>query len=63
MIPFKISFKYKKSLRRTSLVIQWLRLRAPSAGAQGLNPGQGAICHMSQLRVHMPKLGDPAYRN
>ena len=56
-------FKYKKSLCMTSLAIQWLRLRAPSAGGQGLNPGQGTRCHMPQLRVHRPQLRDPVYHS
>ena len=47
----------------TPLAIQWLRLRAPSAGGQGLNPGQGTRCHMPQLRVHMPQLRDPVCHN
>ena len=35
----------------TSLVVPWLRLRAPSAGGLGLIPGQGTRSHMLQLRV------------
>ena len=34
----------------TSLVVQWLRLHAPNAGALGLIPGQGTWFHMPQLR-------------
>ncbi|TEA25844.1 hypothetical protein DBR06_SOUSAS1210137, partial [Sousa chinensis] len=34
-----------------SLVVQWLRLRAPSAGGLGLIPGQGTRSHMPQLRL------------
>ena len=34
----------------TSLVVQWLRLRAPNAGDPGLIPGQGTRSHMPQLR-------------
>ena len=34
----------------TSLVVQWLRLHAPSAGGPGLIPGQGTGSHMPQLR-------------
>ena len=37
----------------TSLVVQWLRLCAPSAGGLGLIPGQGIRAHMPQLRVCM----------
>ena len=40
----------------TSLVTQWLRLRAPSAGGPGSIPGQGTRSHMLQLRVHMLQL-------
>ena len=41
----------------TSLVVQWLRLHAPNAGALGSIPGQETInrSHMLQLRVGMPK--------
>ena len=35
----------------TSLVVQWLRLCAPTAGGLGLVPGQRTRPHMSQLRV------------
>ena len=31
---------------RTSLVVQWVRLRAPNAGALGSIPGQGTRSHM-----------------
>ena len=37
-----------------SLVVQWLRLRAPIAGGPGSIPGQGTSSHMTQLRVSMP---------
>ena len=30
----------------TSLVVQWLRLRAPNAGGPGLIPDQGTRSHM-----------------
>ena len=30
----------------TSLVVQWLRLRAPNAGGRGSIPGQGTRSHM-----------------
>ncbi|TEA34271.1 hypothetical protein DBR06_SOUSAS3610008, partial [Sousa chinensis] len=29
-----------------SLVVQWVRLSAPSAGGWGSNPGQGTRTHM-----------------
>ena len=34
--------------RGTSLVVQWLRLHAPSAGGRGSIPGQGARSRMPQ---------------
>ena len=36
----------------TSLVVQWLRLQAPTAGGPGYIPGQGT-------RSRMPQLKDP----
>ena len=35
----------------TSLVVHWLRLRAPNAGGLGSIPGQGTRSHMLQLRM------------
>ena len=42
----------------TSLGVQWLRLRAPSAGGWGSIPGQGtrSRSHMPQLRSSVAKL-------
>ena len=40
----------KFALRGTSLVVQWLRLHGPSAGALGLTPGQGAPCIVKDNR-------------
>ena len=40
----------------TSLVVQWLRLCAPSAGGLGLIPGLGTRSHMPQFRVLMLQL-------
>ena len=34
----------------TSLVVQWLRHRTPSAGGLGSIPGQGTRLHMPQLK-------------
>ena len=34
----------------TSLVVQWLRFCAPSAGVLGSVPGQGTRSHVLQLR-------------
>ena len=35
----------------TSLVVQWLRLHAPSAGGLYSTPGQGTRSHMLQLKI------------
>ena len=35
----------------TSLVVQWLRLRASSAGGLGSFPNQGTRPHMPQLKI------------
>ena len=37
----------------TSLVVQWLRLCAPSKGDWGSIPGQGTRAYILQLRVRM----------
>ena len=34
-----------------SLVVQWLRLHAPTAGAQGSIPGWGTKSHKLQLKI------------
>ncbi|TEA32830.1 hypothetical protein DBR06_SOUSAS4210155 [Sousa chinensis] len=38
------------------MVVQWVRLRDPSAGAPGLIPGRGTRSHMLQLRVGVLQL-------
>ena len=43
----------------TLMVVQWLRLNAPSAGGLGFLPGQGTRSHMPQLRVHRPGINIP----
>ena len=40
----------------TFLVVQWLRLLAPNAGALGLIPAQETRSHMPQRRVCVPQL-------
>ena len=45
-----------QSRLRTSLVVQWLRLRAPNAGGPGSISDQGTGSHTLQLRVCMPQL-------
>ena len=37
-------------MKGTSLIVQWLRLYAPNAGALGSIPDQGTRSHMLQLR-------------
>ena len=57
----KNCFFEKVNLLGMSLVVWWLRLRAPKAGGPGSNPGQGAGSRMSQLRV--PALPGASVRN
>ena len=40
-----------KNFKRTSLVIQWLRLHTLHAGGPGLIPGQGTRSHMPKLKI------------
>ena len=52
---YKVSFGadgnvLKSDSGETSLVVQWLRHYAPSAGGSGKIPSQGARSHMLQLR-------------
>ena len=49
----------KNKVLGTSLIVQWLRLRAPNAGSLGLIPGQGTRSHMPQIRVRMSQLNIP----
>ena len=42
--------RYKEPSLGTSLVVQWLRLCAPSVGNLDSIPGQGTRSHMSQLK-------------
>ena len=49
MINDNISYSFSKVAQPgTSLVVQWLRLRAPNAG--GLGSGQGTRSRMLQLK-------------
>ena len=52
--PYCIPLVRSKS--RDFLVVQWLRLHAPSAGGLGSIHGRGTRSHMPQLRVQTPKL-------
>ena len=45
-----------KTGKRTSLVVQWLRLHTPNVGGLGSITGQATRPHMLQLRVHVLKL-------
>ena len=45
-----------KERKGTSLVVQWLRLPAPSSGGPKLIPGQGTRSHMQELRAGMHQL-------
>ena len=40
----------------TSLVVQWLRLHAPTVGGPGSIPGQGTRSYMLQLRACMVQI-------
>ena len=40
----------ERTIKGTSLEVQWLRLHAPNAGGPGSIPYQGTRCHMPQLR-------------
>ena len=52
-VRFRNSIHFlRKSEEGTSLVVQWLRLYTPKAGAWGSIPGQGT-------RSHIPQLKDP----
>ena len=42
---------FRSFKRRTSLVVQWLRLCTPNAGRLGSLPGQGPGSHMPQLKI------------
>ncbi|TEA40519.1 hypothetical protein DBR06_SOUSAS15710059, partial [Sousa chinensis] len=48
----------------TSLVVQWVRLRAPNAGGPGLIPGQGTRPRMHAAAKSLrAATKDPACRN
>ena len=42
----------------TSLVVRWLRLQAPNAGALGLIPGQRTRSHMLKLKIPCAKINN-----
>ena len=54
---------FKKEGSGTSLVVQWIGLRAPKAGSPGLIPGRGTRSHTLQLSVLMRQLKDPTWHN
>ena len=47
----KQMFTFKRLCEKNVLVVQSLKLRAPSVGGLGLILGQGTRSHMPQLRV------------
>ena len=47
---------FKSEDAKTSLVVEWLRLRLPMQGVWVQSLGQGTRYHMLQLRIHMSKL-------
>ena len=58
--PFSYVLIYRMDIRTyslgTSLLVQWLRIYAPSVGGLGLVLGLGTRSHMPQLRVYMLQL-------
>jgi len=57
------SIKQKKPGIGTSLVVQWLRLHAPSAEGPGAISGQGTRSHKLQPGVHTPATKEPSSCN
>ena len=55
----RINCKVNYTGNGTSLLVQWLKLRAPNAGGLGSNPGQGTRFHMLQLRPSATKYKNP----
>ena len=53
-VPY--SSLHQEFLQGASLVVQWLRLQAPSAGVLASIPGCRTGSHMLQLRVQGPQL-------
>ena len=53
------------SVFETSLVVQWLRFCAPSAGGLGSVPGGGtrSTCHNKDRRSHVPQLRPSAAKS
>ena len=47
----------------TSLVVQWLRLKAPNAGGLSSIPGQGTRSRMPQLKIPHASTKDQAQPN
>ena len=47
----------------TSLVVQWLRRHASSAGGLGSIPGQGSGSHMLQLKIPYAPTKNPVFHN
>ena len=47
---------YLHTQRKTSLVVQWLRLHTPRQGSLGSIPGEGTRSHVPQLRPGTAKI-------
>ena len=50
-----VSGVFQKGIMGSSLVVQWLRLLAPTARGPGSIPGQGTRSHMLQLKPSIAK--------
>ena len=58
-----LSTLLKSYIIGTSLVVQWLSLRAPNVGGPGSIPGQGTRSRMLQLKVPHAATKGPACHN
>ena len=63
LLPSRRKKLHKKENVGTSLVVQWVRVRAPDAGGPGSIPGQGTRSHMPQLRSPHATTKDPVCRS
>ena len=61
--PFSYVLIYRMDMRTynlgTSLLVQWLRIHAPSVGGLGLIPCQGTRSHLQQLEKPLRCNEDP----
>ena len=56
LCPPSLSSNHSQMRPGTSLVIQWLSLHAPQAGAPCSIPGQETRCHMPQLKIQCSQI-------